>query len=128
MTGVYETPTIDSGIIRLADNAFIPTDPNNRDWIAYQAWLAAGNTPDPAPTPSPPTTISASAFLARFTQAEQEAVWAACASTPPLGVGLANGLAAGSIDLTSSVTQAWMVALVAAGAITADREAAILTP
>lgn len=34
-------------IKRLPDNAFIPNDPSNTDWQAYQAWLAAGNTPLP---------------------------------------------------------------------------------
>jgi len=32
---------------RVADNAFIPNDPANTDWQAYQEWLAAGNTPLP---------------------------------------------------------------------------------
>ena len=34
-----------TGIIRLPDNACIPKDPRNRDWVAYQEWLAEGNTP-----------------------------------------------------------------------------------
>ena len=45
-------------IIRLTDNAFIPFDPGNRDYIEYLKWLEEGNTPEPAdplPTPVEPT-------------------------------------------------------------------------
>jgi hypothetical protein len=45
-------------VLRVADNTFIPEDPKNSDWIAYQNWLADGGVPDPyveppAPAPSP---------------------------------------------------------------------------
>jgi hypothetical protein len=44
-TDVYELIT--AGVKRLADAANIPNNPSNRDWIDYQAWLNAGNTPRP---------------------------------------------------------------------------------
>ena len=35
-------------VTRLADNTSIPFDPANTDYIAYLAWLEAGNTPEAA--------------------------------------------------------------------------------
>ena len=35
-------------IKRIADNAFIPFDPQNVDFAEYLKWVEAGNTPLPA--------------------------------------------------------------------------------
>jgi hypothetical protein len=48
----YQLTTGDT-ILRLADNAHIPPDPANTDYAAYLEWVAAGNTPEPAPEPEP---------------------------------------------------------------------------
>ena len=45
------TSSLSDYILRRADNAFIPNDPENRDRQEYDAWVAAGNTPDPPPAP-----------------------------------------------------------------------------
>jgi len=40
-------------VVRTADQAYIPNDEGNRDWIEYQAWLEGGGVPDPYVPPEP---------------------------------------------------------------------------
>ena len=44
----YPTGEVANGVLFIADNAFIPFDPANTDYQAYLAWVAEGNTPEPA--------------------------------------------------------------------------------
>ena len=39
---------------RLSDNAFIPFDPANMDFVEYNKWLALGNQPLPPDEPTLP--------------------------------------------------------------------------
>jgi hypothetical protein len=38
------------GVLHIPTGRSIPDAPNNRHWQQYQAWLAAGNTPELAPS------------------------------------------------------------------------------
>ncbi len=72
----YQLTTSDC-ILRLADNAFIPPDPANTDYREYLGWVAAGNTPEPAPVVEPPAPLTTEQKLeaAGLTVAELKALF-----------------------------------------------------
>jgi hypothetical protein len=123
--------TAGSAVLRLADGAFIPNDPANIDWQAYEAWLQAGNHPQPAAAvvmpKGPPTPRQ---WLERLAPATQAAITRAAAADATGAMLLWLMKAAGNptIDVTSAETQQGVAALLAAGVITAADQTALLTP
>jgi hypothetical protein len=47
--------TSTGGIQRVADGAIVPADPTLSEYQNYLDWLGAGNIPEPAESPQPPT-------------------------------------------------------------------------
>ena len=45
---MYQLTKLNTSIIRLSDNAFIPMDEANTDYQTYLKWLEEGNEPLPA--------------------------------------------------------------------------------
>jgi hypothetical protein len=50
---MYKLTLNNAFVVRLWDNAHIPTDVANRDYMEYLEWIALGNVPEPADPPAP---------------------------------------------------------------------------
>jgi hypothetical protein len=116
-----------SMIIRDSDGTAIPPDPRNADWQGYQAWIAAGNMPTPAPIPPAPIPSCALWQLqAAMTAAQWTQVTAAVAALNNSDVSAffahgtniipANSTTLLAIGATIGMTAAQVASLVADGA------------
>jgi len=126
----YTLLTASEGVRRDTDGATIPADPGNLDWLAYQAWLIAGNTPTPAPAVAPPVSSCALWQLqAVMTPAQWVAVATAVATLNNAAVSAffahgtnvipANSTTLLSLGATIGLTAAEVAALVASASAVA---------
>jgi len=124
---MYQLTQVDE-VIRLSDGAVIPADPSNIDRQQYDAWLAAGNMPQPAPEAAAPQApgLLPLQFIERFTEAEQLAIVTASMQVPAVKLWYDKLLSASEVVQTDARLIAGMAALVEAGLITSERSAQVL--
>jgi hypothetical protein len=117
----YQLGPDDKSVVRTSDNACIPNDPGNRDWLDYQAWLAAGGTPAPYVAPPASSVVDGVTFLARVADAEYQAIAAAAQSNVQIMRWIEMLRLRGEIDVNSATAQAAKAGLVAGGLLTQPR-------
>ena len=124
----YQLLSFPNVVKRLADGAFVPVNADTADSLAYQEWLAAGNTPEPVASVTvyaPPTPRE---WLERLSPTTQAAVATAATSNASILLWLLKASGSLSIDVTAPETKDGVAALVAAGIITAADQTTLLAP
>lgn len=124
MTINYKLSTY--GVIR-GDGANIPADPANTDYQQYLAWLAEGNTPEPADqlTTTYPK-FRGNEKLDLFTPAEQLAVVTATMTDPVVKLMYDRLLGAAYLTYEDPETEYGLQLLLDKGLITQDRKVTIV--
>jgi hypothetical protein len=61
LDGITDSPF---AVLRLPDQALVPSDPANTDYAAYLQWVEQGGTPEPAPEPVAPVELTPAEKLA----------------------------------------------------------------
>jgi hypothetical protein len=95
-------------------------------WVAYQAWVAAGNTASPAPPiPTPPRLVTYAQWLDLFTTPERE--WAFASTHTTVKEMISRGAAAGMINLLSPNVAAFLDLCISLGSpLTEERKAEVI--
>jgi hypothetical protein len=116
-------------VVRLADGAVIPADPQNRDRAAFEAWLTEGGVPEPfeEPVVPPPRVLTVLQFRDRLTAEEELGITAAGMTSPAVRVWLDRLAAAQEINLDDPRTVAGLQQMEAAGLLAPGRGTEIRT-
>lgn len=97
-----------------------------KQWLTTNANLIAAYVAPPAPDPIYTSRFTSLEFLDRFTQAEQETIAAATASSVQVKLYYDKLLAADFIDVIDPLTIAGIDALIALGLLDSGRKASVL--
>lgn len=112
----------DKYVVRLSDEAVIPADPMNSDYLEYQAWLAEGNEPLPVePSPPQPQRMSSLTFLELFAEDELVAIATAAMQDVQAKLWYDRTLAAEYVTIEDPRTAYGLQALVSMELLTAER-------
>nr|WP_314074416.1 hypothetical protein [uncultured Roseococcus sp.] len=129
MTSPYRL-TAGVAVIRAADGVSISPDPDSRHWAEYEAWLAEGGEPLPAPElpPVPPRVLTPREFIDRLPMPRQLEITTAAMQSPPAFLWLIRLSSAKEVDVTFPETIEGVQALHSAGLITAQEAEDLLAP